>query len=158
MELEPLRALREAMLAFETYRNEVARFYGLSVLETQTVSHLVSGGDLGPSDLAGRLGVTPGSVTALLDRLEGEGVVERRRHPSDRRRTVVSLTERGRSMVTDAARFFSHAFDGFDAAALPEVVAVLSRLTDNMTRQTELVATQPRPAPRRDAVGLPGTG
>lgn len=47
------------------------------------------------SDLSGELGVTPRNVTALVDALEGEGLVRRRPHPTDRRATVVELTERG---------------------------------------------------------------
>jgi DNA-binding MarR family transcriptional regulator len=138
--LEPLRSLRTLMLAFETYRNEVARFYGLSVLETQTVSHLMAQGDLGPGDLAVRLGVTPGSVTALLDRLEAERIVERRAHPSDRRRSVISLTRHGRSLVADSSRWFVRAFDDLDAATLPEVAALLDQLAGNLVRQTVVVA------------------
>jgi DNA-binding MarR family transcriptional regulator len=47
------------------------------------------------SDLSGELGVTPRNVTALVDALEGEGLVRRRPHPTDRRATVVELTEKG---------------------------------------------------------------
>jgi DNA-binding MarR family transcriptional regulator len=145
---EPLQSLRKAMLAFETYRNEVARFYGLSVLETQAVSQLVAHGDCGPGDLAGRLGITPGSATALLDRLAQEGIVARGPHPSDRRRSVVSLTDHGRSLVAEASRWFAHAFDGFDEAALPEVVRTLDLLAANMDRQTGLVAASAHGAGR----------
>ncbi|MDQ1137910.1 DNA-binding MarR family transcriptional regulator [Microbacterium sp. SORGH_AS 1204] len=45
-----------------------------------------------PIDLARHLGVSTASVTALLDRLERSGHVERRPHPSDRRKVVVSAT------------------------------------------------------------------
>jgi len=43
-----MQAVRRLSLAFETYRNEVARFYGLGVLETRTVSHLVDATSSGP--------------------------------------------------------------------------------------------------------------
>lgn len=139
--LQSLRSLRNVMLAFENYRNEVARFYGLTVLETQAVSHLMARGDLGPGELASRLGITAGSVTALLDRLQAERIVERRAHPSDRRRSVVSLSEYGRSLVTESSRWFVHAFDDIDASTLPEVTALLDRIGDNLARQTVVVAT-----------------
>jgi DNA-binding MarR family transcriptional regulator len=159
---EPLQSLRKAMLAFETYRNEVARFYGLSVLETQAVSQLMARGDCGPGDLASRLGITPGSVTALLDRLAHEGIVTRGPHPSDRRRSVVSLTDHGRSLVAEASRWFVHAFDGFDESALPEVVRTLDRLAANMERQTVVVAASVqaagRPSTSNPAVGTAASG
>ena len=44
------------------------------------------------SSLRDRLGVTATNVTALVDALEAEGMVQRRHHPSDRRATIVELT------------------------------------------------------------------
>jgi DNA-binding MarR family transcriptional regulator len=53
---------------------------------------------LGPqimSGLSDDLGVTPRNVTALVDALEREGLVRRRPHETDRRATVVELTQEG---------------------------------------------------------------
>lgn len=47
------------------------------------------------TELAKALDVTQRRVTALVDALEGEGMVQRRRHPTDGRSTIVSLTRRG---------------------------------------------------------------
>lgn len=47
------------------------------------------------ADLAGALEVTPRNVTALVDGLEGEGLVRRRDHPTDRRVTMVELIDDG---------------------------------------------------------------
>jgi DNA-binding MarR family transcriptional regulator len=41
--------------------------------------------DLRPADLSHQLGLSTASVTALLDRLERDGHIERKRHPTDRR-------------------------------------------------------------------------
>jgi DNA-binding MarR family transcriptional regulator len=51
--------------------------------------------------LAEELDVTPRNITALIDGLEQDGLVERQRHPSDRRAIVVALTDTGRK-VTEA--------------------------------------------------------
>lgn len=45
-----------------------------------------------PVDLARYLGVSTASTTALLDRLEKTGHLERRRHPTDRRKVLVQPT------------------------------------------------------------------
>lgn len=45
-----------------------------------------------PIDLARHLGVSTASVTALLDRLERSGHLQRRPHPTDRRKVLVSAT------------------------------------------------------------------
>jgi DNA-binding MarR family transcriptional regulator len=52
----------------------------------------------GPSKqaaIAAALGVTPRAVTSLVDALVAGGIVTREPHPTDRRATLVTLTERG---------------------------------------------------------------
>ncbi|MGI8552362.1 MAG: MarR family transcriptional regulator [Dehalococcoidia bacterium] len=48
------------------------------------------------SDLARFVEVEPQSITSLVDRLERVGFVLREKHPSDRRATVLAVTESGR--------------------------------------------------------------
>jgi DNA-binding MarR family transcriptional regulator len=45
-----------------------------------------------PRQLADRLGLTTGSVTSMLDRLEKAGYLTRAPHPSDRRKLAVRAT------------------------------------------------------------------
>lgn len=47
------------------------------------------------SELSEELGVTARNVTALVDALEGEGLVRRVPHATDRRATVIELTTAG---------------------------------------------------------------
>ena len=47
------------------------------------------------SSISDELGVTRRNVTALVDRLEEEGLVRRKPHPTDRRATVIEMTGRG---------------------------------------------------------------
>jgi DNA-binding MarR family transcriptional regulator len=49
-------------------------------------------------DLAERLGVVPRSVTTLVDALEAAGLVRREADPSNRRSTLIRLTDSGRSL------------------------------------------------------------
>ena len=57
---------------------------------------------LTPSDLARALMLSPAGMTSRLDRLEGQGLIERRADPGDRRSMLAALTEKGRAAV-DAA-------------------------------------------------------
>lgn len=50
-------------------------------------------------ELAKCADLNPASVTAMLDQLEANGIVERRRAAHDRRVCMVSLTDKGRSIV-----------------------------------------------------------
>ena len=60
----------------------------------------------GPSTqraLADAMKVTPRNVTGLVDGLEATGFVTREPHPTDRRATLVSLTERGAAILEELA-------------------------------------------------------
>ncbi|HEY0188257.1 MAG TPA: MarR family transcriptional regulator [Cellulomonas sp.] len=52
--------------------------------------------------LAAALDVVPRSVTSVVDDLEQAGLVERRPDPTDRRATLVALTEAGRQVLAAA--------------------------------------------------------
>ena len=57
------------------------------------------------SELSDRLHIAPRSATEVVDALEARGLVERRPDPSDRRATLVELTEHGpRACWTRSAR------------------------------------------------------
>jgi DNA-binding MarR family transcriptional regulator len=58
-------------------------------------------GELNQSDLPATLGMDPTNVVALLNELEAEDLVERRRSPKDRRRHTVSLTPAGRARLKE---------------------------------------------------------
>jgi DNA-binding MarR family transcriptional regulator len=49
--------------------------------------------------LARRLGVVPSRVVALVDDLEERGLLERRRHPADRRNHALYVSERAREQL-----------------------------------------------------------
>ena len=89
--MEAMRAYRSAEMAMRR-RTQSSMAMGeneLLVLRFLTRAS-GTGRDITPVDLARHLGVSTASMTALLDRLERSGHLERRRHPSDRRKVLVS--------------------------------------------------------------------
>jgi MarR family transcriptional regulator, organic hydroperoxide resistance regulator len=62
--------------------------------------------------LAAEANVTKGTLTGVLDTLEGRGLVTRRRRTSDRRLVMVSLTDEGSTVI---ARVYP-AFNAEEAA------------------------------------------
>jgi DNA-binding MarR family transcriptional regulator len=58
-------------------------------------------GSVNVRNLAQDLGVTPGNVTSIIDRLVAQGLVERRQSPEDRRIVLLQLTDKGRKKITD---------------------------------------------------------
>jgi DNA-binding MarR family transcriptional regulator len=59
------------------------------------------------SELAERAQITKQSMGYLVDYLEAHGYVERRADPSDRRASLIFLTERGWAEVRDALRIIA---------------------------------------------------
>ena len=63
------------------------------------------------SELSGHLHIAPRSTTEVVDALETRGLIQRRPDPSDRRATLVELTEHGVSVLgairgTEAGQVF----------------------------------------------------
>ncbi len=71
---------------------------GLHVGQEMVLLELWKEDGLKGGELAARLGVEPPTVTRMLQRLEGCGLVERRRDPADARGVRVYLTEKGRAL------------------------------------------------------------
>lgn len=69
-----------------------ARDYGLGFARGRLLWALRESGPVLMRALSEALGVTPRSVTGLVDALEADGWVTRSPHPTDRRATVISLT------------------------------------------------------------------
>ena len=75
--------------------------YGITPHQSRalgTVSRLEGECEVRPSVIAERLGIAPRSATEVLDALEGAGLLRRAPSPTDRRATVVELTEQGRAV------------------------------------------------------------
>lgn len=57
---------------------------------------------LTPTELRESVLITSGAMTACLDRLEGNGLIARASHPSDRRSIAAELTAAGRKLIDKA--------------------------------------------------------
>ena len=75
----------------------LARRTGLGLSEMAALEHLQHAGETGltPTQLGRRLSLSSGAVTALVDRMERAGQVERRPNPADRRSSVVRTLPAG---------------------------------------------------------------
>lgn len=102
------RAARRLDVAMSTLNAAFARDVGVSVPELLALENLAADGGLGPSELARRLQLSTGAVTALVDRLEASGHAARAAHPTDRRRIVVTPTAKAGSVLATEAAALEH--------------------------------------------------
>jgi DNA-binding MarR family transcriptional regulator len=110
-------------------------------------------GELPAGELAAAAGLTPGTVTQMLDHLADCGHVERVRSHSDRRVVVSRLTAEGRRQV-EAKRAawrerWQEALDGLAAEELRAATTVLERLGEMVDRMSAPDADEhPQKAPK----------
>lgn len=93
---DPAGAVRSALnrtdLAATRHRAALARVLELSENDVLALQYIARSGRLTSSQLASRLGLTSGGVTALVQRLERAGHVLREPHPIDRRSSLLRLS------------------------------------------------------------------
>lgn len=86
------------------------------------------GGSLPLSTIGERLQVHATSVTNVIDRLEGAGLVRRMPNPRDGRGTLAVITDAGREVAHKATEGFNAARFGMSALGLDELRAVFTVL------------------------------
>jgi len=156
---EAVRSLRALILAGERYRQVLSEYLGIGITEAQAISYLTVHGDRGQNELAADLGISSGASTALVDRLERRGIAERYPHPSDRRRTLVRLTDRGQQMVQQSRKCLLAGFDDVPvtdlelvAGAMRSIAARLSERSAEMARRCPAAQPEPGDAPMSGGV------
>ncbi|SCE74653.1 MarR family winged helix-turn-helix transcriptional regulator [Micromonospora mirobrigensis] len=142
---EAARALREVLRAAGDTRGALARRLGIGATDAAAIDHLISSPvPLGPVELGNRLGIRSASATTLVDRLVQAGHVERRPHPSDRRRLSLQATGHAYDEVLAALRPMLTGVEAAVARLTPEQAAATTRfLLEVAEVMREYVATAP---------------
>jgi len=115
-QLSPVDGLAQLSFLIQGLLERRAAEHDLSIIQTRLLGVLR---DRNPTmnELARFLGLDKSSVTGLVDRAERRSLVARVPSTTDRRAVLVSLTDEGRSFVSQAAATFE-----------ADVSALLSRL------------------------------
>lgn len=95
------RRLRAAsMAAFAAHDVTPSQVRAIRVLD----AHGAEAGGVRSKELAEHLRIAPRSATEVVDALEAKGLVSRSTDPTDRRATLVALTDRGRELSGEVRR------------------------------------------------------
>jgi DNA-binding MarR family transcriptional regulator len=98
--------LKHAWLAFHELTGAALAPYGIDGRELAVLTLLDGEASLSQQQAAGRLAIDRTTMVAMVDGLEGKGLVERRTHPGDRRKNLVDLTAAGRRTLRKARRAY----------------------------------------------------
>ncbi len=97
-----LVALRRIIRATDLHSRSLLRKFGLTSPQLVVLREVAARGALSGSALARAVSVSLPTATGILTRLEGRGLVERRRSETDRRQILVLLTPAGSELLADA--------------------------------------------------------
>jgi len=111
---ELIAAIRASQTATDAFDHAVADYVGLDRAAYRCLDILDQEGPMIAGQLAERARLSPGAMTALLDRLEKRRLARRTRDTKDRRRVLVEVTPELRRM---AARIYGTPDEGADALA-----------------------------------------
>jgi DNA-binding MarR family transcriptional regulator len=92
---ETYNVLRRLMMGLHGRMRRGLTERGMTLPQMFLLRFLVEKGTATPKELAGRMGVTPGNITGLVNKLEAAGLVTRSRGNKDRR--VVELRPTGKA-------------------------------------------------------------
>ena len=93
--------LVETSRLLRTYVDQRARQHGTTRAQWGVMSRLRRQEGLNQAALAEQMDLQPISLARLLDRLQGQNLIERREDPADRRAYRLYLTPAGRALVDD---------------------------------------------------------
>ena len=90
LKIRALMAVRDYGVNLTHFRNAMNEWAGLNATDMECLRLLSQKGTATPTELAKHTGLTSGATTAMLDRLEKAGLIERRPNPNDRRGTLIA--------------------------------------------------------------------
>ncbi len=97
---EVLRNLRKIIRAIDLHSKKMVGNYGLTGSQALLMRELLESEEALPvSVLSQRVSLSHATVTDILNRLHGKGLVARDRDDKDRRRILVKLSEEGEALI-----------------------------------------------------------
>jgi DNA-binding MarR family transcriptional regulator len=130
-----LMAVRDYGIHLTLFRNAMSEWLGFNTTDMECLRLLFLKGIATPSELARHTGLTSGATTAMLDRLERAGLIERRPNPDDRRGTLIVPAKSG---AEKAASWFESARKAQDELVSSYSEEELEIISDVFERFTKL--------------------
>lgn len=120
---------------------ELARVFGLTGPQVTVLKMLEGIGALSLSDLSARMSARNSTVTGIADRMERDGLVERKRDAEDRRVVRIRLTKKGRALAgeipVESMEVFGAALRALDDEERRSLRRILRRLSDQVADRVE---------------------
>lgn len=121
---------------------EQAARHGLTGPQLSVAKILEDLGDLSLSELSEKINAQNSTVTGIVDRMEREGLVERKRSSDDRRVVHIRLTRKGhelaRALNFEPFEIFRSAFErALSREELGQLLTLLDKITTYVRREVQ---------------------
>lgn len=150
-----LSALRKILRKTELNSKALMRETGLTPSQLIFMQMLDDGTEQTAGSVASRMGITQATTTALIQKLEAQGMIVRRKGEADRRQVWLSLTGKGRAVLDiapDGAHAQFHAaFSDLEEWEQLMLIAALERVAAMLGAEGDaaaVLASDPVLAPR----------
>ena len=143
LEKQVFLAARDQGISSVLFRNATSRRLGLNATDSECLSLLSIKGVSTPTELARFTGLTTGSTTAMLDRLEKAKFICRKPNPNDRRGVLIEINEQwgvtAGPLVAGVQKAHHELIASYTDQELKTIADFLTRFTSNVTEQTKLL-------------------
>ena len=148
LEKKVMMAARNQGVNSVLFRNATGRKLGVNVTDNECLSFLTIKGFATPSELSRYTGLTTGSTTAMLDRLEKAGYITRKPNPNDRRGVLIEVNkkwmEAAGPLVVGIQQAHRELFTRYSDDELATIADFLSRFADNVSKHTDIIEKMPK--------------
>ena len=132
-----MMATREYGMSSVLFRNAVGRRLGLSTTDSECFSLLSIKGIATPTEIARYTGLTTGSTTAMLDRLEKANMITRKPNPHDRRGVLIEINKKAMKafipLSSGVMKAQTELLASYSEADLATIADFLTRFSRNVT-------------------------
>ncbi len=130
----PTQLMRDILEISRDFQMYVGRELTVNSTDLAAMELILMNSDIGPTEIAKRLGLSTAAITTVVDRLVALGHVTREKNPDDRRATIVTptpaATARAMTTIMPVVQAIESTLDEFDEAE-----------RETIARYLELVAT-----------------
>ncbi len=147
LKVRAMNAVRDYGVQLTMFRNAMNEWVGLNATDMECLRLLFLKGVSTPTELARHTGLTSGATTAMLDRLEKVGLIERRPNPDDRRGTLIvpakSSAEKAASWFESARKAQGELISSYSEKELEIIADVFERFAKLWEQEREKLRKDP---------------
>lgn len=118
-----------------SWEQSVVKESGLSPAQMHTIEVIGERESIRMKELAEKIGITTGTLTVAVDKLEKQDLVARKPHDTDRRSYLIVLTEKGKEMFEEHHRFHKNFTQEIAADLTNDEVDTLSILLSKILQK-----------------------